>query len=227
MSSLPHPEEALSGIDPWADFECRAVPPDPSRCANPLELGRDYVYLLGLYLGDGCLSKAPKGVWRLRIFQDQRYTELVQTGSRTIKAVVGRPAGRIQTDGCVEVYSFWKHWICLFPQHGPGRKHSRSMALRGWQELLVRLHPRDLLRGLIHSDGARCINRIRRSTRDGERTYEYVRYFFSNHSPDILRLFTDTCAVIGVDTRPDGPYAISVARRKSVALLDSFIGPKR
>ena len=27
----------------------------------------------------------------------------------------------------------WKHWPCLFPQHGPGRKHERKIRLEAWQ----------------------------------------------------------------------------------------------
>lgn len=71
------------------------------------------------------------------------------------------------------------------------------------------------------------MNRVHRPLKGGIREYAYPRYFFSNRSRDILRLFTETCASIGVDTRPDGPYMVSVARRDSVAALDSFIGPKR
>ena len=33
--------------------------------------------------------------------------------------------------------------------------------------------------------------------------------------------------LIGVEYRQDGPWNISVARRRSVAILDEFIGPKR
>ena len=58
------------------------------------------------------------------------------------------------------------------------------------------------------------------------RWYAYPRYQFSNRSDDIRTLFTDTCDLIGVQWRPWGRYHISVARRESVAQLDSFIGPK-
>ena len=33
-----------------------------------------------------------------------------------------------------EVYSFSKHWPCLFPQHEPGRKHERKIELMPWQQ---------------------------------------------------------------------------------------------
>jgi hypothetical protein len=79
------------------------------------------------------------------------------------------------------------------------------------------------VRGLIHSDGCRAINRIR-----GRRgTYEYPRYEFSNRSQDIRRIFCDTCDALGVDWRIMKRDVISIARRASVAKLDAFIGPKR
>ncbi|MCW2834843.1 MAG: hypothetical protein JWN68_2796 [Nocardioides sp.] len=49
----------------------------------------------------------------------------------------------------------WKHWPCLFPQHGAGRKHQRAIALEEWQRAVVTAFPADFLRGLFHSDGAR------------------------------------------------------------------------
>lgn len=46
-------------------------------------------------------------------------------------------------------------WSCLFPQHGPGRKHARPIVLADWQQEIVCEHPGRFLRGLIHSDGWR------------------------------------------------------------------------
>jgi hypothetical protein len=40
-------------------------------------------------------------------------------------------------------------------------KHKRKIALEPWQERTVERHPGRLLRGLIHSDGCRTMNRIR------------------------------------------------------------------
>jgi hypothetical protein len=38
-----------------------------------------YAYLLGLYLGDGCLLKTHReGVMRLNITLDSRYTEIIE-----------------------------------------------------------------------------------------------------------------------------------------------------
>jgi hypothetical protein len=212
--------------DPWADYECTATPPDAIACGDPRDLGAAYVHLLALYLGDGCISRAPKNVWKLRIFHDRQYPGLIEQCATAIESVRGRPPGRMPEPGCVELYSNWKHWTCLLPQHGPGRKHQRAIVLRDWQDRLVRAHPWELVRGLIHSDGCRVVNRVKRALKSGVKEYDYVRYFFTNTSPDIRQLFTEACALIGVDCRPDGEKNISVARRHSVHILEGFIGPK-
>ena len=79
-----------------------------------------------------------------------------------------------------------------------------------------------LLRGLVQSDGWRGTNRV---TVRG-RTYEYPRYQFANTSDDIRRIFCDACDLLDVQWRQMNATNISVARRKSVAILDEFIGPK-
>jgi hypothetical protein len=142
-----------------------------------------YAYLLGLYLGDGCLSLHRRGVYRLRIVLDQRYPCIVtecMDAMRAIRSSAMR-VGRVQRVGCVEVNAYWKHWPCLFPQHGSGRKHLRPIVLRKWQRDTVREEPARLLRGLIQSDGCRVLNRV-----NGR---EYPRYLFTNESPEIRGIF--------------------------------------
>jgi hypothetical protein len=195
-------------------------------CANPENLAGSYVYLLGLYLGDGYLTLAPRNVWRLRIFQDTRYVALIGQCRVAIYSITQREAGTVAKLGCTEIYSNWKHWHCLFPQHGPGPKHLRRITLMRWQIAVVRRHPRELVRGLIESDGCRSMNRVRRPTKAGFKAYEYVRYYFTNASSDIRALFTSTCDQIGVEWRVMTERVISVARRSSVEALDAFIGPK-
>ncbi len=61
-----------------------------------------------------------------------------------------RPDNKVMTQqklGCTEVLSFSKHWPCLFPQHGPGRKHMRRIELADWQQVIVEGHPGDFARG--------------------------------------------------------------------------------
>jgi hypothetical protein len=133
---------------------------------------------------------------------------------------------RVAKIGCHAVKSTSKHWVCLFPQHGPGRKHERKIELEAWQRAIVTEHPGDFARGLFHSDGCRGINRVRRTLVDGHRWHEYPRYLFDNRSVDILRLCGEALDRLGVDWRFSKPTTISVARRAAVARLDEFVGPK-
>jgi hypothetical protein len=122
--------------------------------------------------------------------------------------------------------SYSKHWACLFPQHGKGMKHTRTIRLDAWQEEIVTASTEDFVRGLIHSDGCRSTNRVRRSGKDGDRWYEYPRYFFTNASDDIRKLFTDALDRLGIDRKQSNRRVISVARKEAVARLDRFVGPK-
>src|SRR5258706_5095468 len=173
-----------------------------------------------MYLGDGMLTLAPRNVWRLRIVLDQKYPGIIERCASAIGLVASRGAGRAKHPGCIELCSNWKHWRCLFPQHGFGPKHRRPIELVGWQRWIVEQHPRDFVAGLIHSDGCRVINRVQHGR------YSYPRYHFSNESGGIRAMFTWACGLVGVDSRPNNRKNISVARRASVAILDGFIGPK-
>jgi hypothetical protein len=203
--------------------ECRAQPSDPAACVDERGLGPGYVYLLGIYLGDGCISRHRRGVYRLRVFQDIRYPQIIARIITSIAEVTGRTAGTQKKPGCLEISNYWKHWPCLLPQHGPGDKHLREIRLEHWQWTLVNEHTASFITGLIHSDGCRAINKV---TTRGKR-YEYPRYFFANRSEDILELFIVSCALIGVECRRNRRHSISVAKRRSVEILDVFIGPKR
>ena len=55
---------------------------------------------------------------------------------------------------------------------------------------------------------------------------EYVRYFFDQKSTDIQAIFSDACDQLEIGWRQPKERTISIARRKDVQLLDSFIGPK-
>jgi hypothetical protein len=103
----------------------------------------------------------------------------------------------------------------------------RTISLVEWQLELTRQYPRELLRGLIHSDGCRTINRFETKLPSGRVAhYEYPRYFFSNLSADIRRIFCDHCDLLGIRWTQSNSRNSSIAHRDSVALLDEFIGPK-
>lgn len=190
----------------------------------------DYAYLLGLYLGDGCVSvggNPAKGVWKLRIICADAWPGLVEECVQAMQAV--SPASKVmlqQKQGCQEVTSYSRHWPCLFPQHGLGKKHLRQIALQPWQQTIVTEHAGEFARGLFHSDGYRGMNRVRRVLADGEHWYEYPRYLFSNKSGDILGLCGAALDRLEVEWRFARRDVISVARREAVARLDAFVGPK-
>jgi hypothetical protein len=192
------------------------------------ELPPVYVYLLGLYLGDGCISRHRRDVYRLRIVLDLRYPGIVDECAAAIGQVMPhnavhrqmRRGGFTPRDEYtnVEVSAYSKAWPCLFPQHGSGRKHKRRIELSAWQRELVALHPELLLRGLIHSDGCRFQNT--------GRGWSHPRYSFANLSDDIKRIFCDTCDLMGLRWTSAGEKTIYVSRKADVAVLDVFVGPK-
>ena len=208
------------------EFACVADPPDLALCADRTGIGDFYVYLLGIYLGDGMLSYASKRTWKLRVFQDKRYPLIVGRIQRAMTAVNGNVSGLVHKTGCWEIVNYWKHWPCVFPQHGPGPKHRRSIVLEAWQLELIRSYPHEFLRGLVHSDGCRSMNWVNRPTKAGVKRYGYVRYFFTNASAEIRQLFVVACGLLDVDARRMTERVVSVAKRDSVACLDAFIGPK-
>ncbi len=197
------------------------------RCDGGIVDEEAYSYLLGVYLGDGCLSLHPRGVYRLRIACDLKYPGIIDQIATHIVIVRGvDKVGFAVQEGCVDVHAFWKHWPCLFPQHGPGRKHERRIELEPWQQQIVETHPKALIRGLIHSDGNRHINPITRRLKSATKQYQYPRYMFKNASNDILSIFTDALDLLGIHWTKSYHRVISVARREDVAFLDTFVGPK-
>jgi hypothetical protein len=208
---------AVPGSRGVAPLRCVADPPNEDVCRQRPAFTSAYPYLLGIYL-DGVISAGRRGVWHLRITMDRRYPGINARVASSVAAVGGRRVGVVHRGGWIELGSYWKHWVCLFPQHGAGPKHLRRIALDDWQQALVALYPDEFVAGLIHSDGCRCVNRVKGNA--------YPRYFFTNVSADIRALFTMGCQQLGVESRPAGRKNISVARRHSVELLDRYVGPK-
>jgi len=202
------------------------IPRCPRCHARALDEGA-YGYLLGLYLGDGYISRGRRDVYALSIMCCDAWPGLSAEARAAMSTVMPTSSVfAVARTGCTEIKSTSKHWPCLFPQHGPGRKHERKIELEPWQQEIVNRHPGDFARGLFHSDGCRLINRVRRSLKDGDRRYEYPRYLFVNRSADIHRLCGEALDRLGVAWRFSKPTTISVARRKAVARLDEYVGPK-
>jgi hypothetical protein len=208
-------DRAASQISCWI---CGGTAPDAPRADA-------YLYLLGQYLGDGHLVTRAR-VPVLRIYTSTDYPGIQDAVIRAITLTRGSNPGVLrlaQSARALKIQSYWKHWPCVLPQHGPGRKHQRPIVLCEWQQDIIDTDPWPLIRGLIHSDGCRAINRV---TVRGVR-YDYPRYFFANESPDILQIMGDALDRVGVAWRRNRRNSISVARRDAVAALDRRVGPKR
>lgn len=184
-----------------------------------------YTYLLGQYLGDGHITTGPKTVV-LSIACCDGWPGIMDEVEQVIRRVVTASVHRAHKIGCTAVASPSNHWLHLFPQHGPGMKHQRMITLDAWQRRLAEAHPEQLIRGLIHSDGCRVTNKVRRTLKDGDRWYEYPRYFFSNQSSDIHGILIAALDQLGIAWRFNRSNAISIAKRAAVARMDEFVGPK-
>jgi hypothetical protein len=198
-------------------------------------LPSDYVYLLGLYLGDGTISRHPRGVHRLRVFLDLKYPRIVEDCRQAMQEVI--PGNRINEQlrksnyapaaepSNVEVSIYSKALPCLFPQHGPGKKHERRIWLAEWQQRLAERWPEALIKGLIESDGCRFIN-------TGRGGWRHPRYSFSNLSSDLTSIFCTACDCLGLRWTAAFPkdetkaVTIYVSRKADVAKVDEFVGPK-
>jgi Homeodomain-like domain len=179
----------------------------------------DYAELLGLYLGDGHIVRTGRSD-RLRIFLDTRYQGIVKDARDLLmrsfpKRRVGCFKSKKGTTTILSLYS--THLSCVFPQHGPGRKHNRPIVLEPWQRAILEKAPWPFLRGCIRSDGCVFVNRTGR--------YSYVSYDFKNRSGDILGLFTDACEIAGVEYRRYSGH-VRIYRRASVALMLEHVGIK-
>ena len=191
---------------------------EPGSCAAPADR---YAYLLGLYLGDGYISRLPR-TFALRFFLDAAYPGIVVDCRNALEVLRPRQtawAKLSRSSRCYVVGMCSNHWPCLFPQHGPGRKHERPIELVPWQKPVVACHRRAFVRGLIHSDGCRIVAR--------DRGLRSVRYHFSNRSEDIKRLYCESLEALGVSWTRPCDQQIAVYRKASVAILEEFVGPKR
>jgi hypothetical protein len=197
------------------------VPQRPTISYDLESLSPAYVQLLGLYLGDGCLSAHPRGVFKLRISMDARYPGVMEECEDAMREVMpGSRLNRVDYGTWFELYSYSKAWPLLFPQHGPGKKHERPIELTAWQWDLVRNRPDRLLRGLLHSDGCRFRN-------TGRGRWVHPRYSFTNTSSDIRGIFCAACDLLGLRWTASANRTIYVSRMDDVALLDLLVGPKR
>jgi hypothetical protein len=94
----------------------------------------------------------------------------------------------------------------------------RRIELATWQVEIVERFPREFLRGLIHSDGCRVLNRVNGRT---------IRATSSTKSRTTSAGSSATRAAgYDVEYTLSKWKTVSIGRADSAALLDSFVGPK-
>jgi hypothetical protein len=202
-----------------------AVPrtrPCPAGCSATHDfaaLPAAYVYLLGLYLGDRSIATHPTRCVSPTLQPRHPLSGDHKECASAVTAVApGKRVSRISHGTWIEVCCYSKMRPCLFPQHGPGKKHERHIELTGWQSTLVERWPEEMVPGLIHSHGSRFQN----TGRNGS----WPRYSFTQFSDDIRRIFCDTRDLIGERWTASGKHTIYVSGKTDMARLDEFIGPK-
>jgi hypothetical protein len=215
----------LSTLRRWRD---NPGPPRP-RCPRCEDIQLDpqaYSALLGFYLGDGHIARMAR-YYALRVSCDNAYPDIINDVEALMIAVhPGRPVFKVKALGCIVVNSNWMHWPCVFPQHGPGRKHERPIVLEDWQRSIVEAQPAAFLRGLFHSDGCRAKNWTRRKVAGEWKRYDYPRWQFTNNSADIRELCCWALDLVDIGWRQSNWKTISVSTRAGVARLDDLIGLK-
>ncbi len=185
-----------------------------------------YAYLLGMYLGDGHISKADAHrVYLLRITCDKKYPGIIDQCIQAIQTIL--PENKVNTVpkiGCFDVTCYHGNWNTIIPQYGKGAKHTRKISLQAWQQAIVDEHPLEFFRGLYHSDGSRARNIVKGK--------DYPRYMFTNTSEDILQMFRNTCDQLRLhwtdksDKRKHAVNLIFISRRADVDYLDRVVGAK-
>ena len=227
---------AVKTIRRWRrEYQRRGKPRGQAHCAVPCPICQHgtlehapYAELLGWYLGDGHISRQRRGVFGLHVVNDAAYPKDNARIAELMRRVKpgGLPHIR-RAPGCIITTVSWKHWPCLFPQHGPGRKHDRPIVLDDWQRRIVEDNPGPFLRGLFHSDGSRVKNWATRMVAGQRKRYDYPRWQFVNHSMDIRELCCWALDLVDIPWRQSNTYCISVSRRDAVASLDALIGLKQ
>ncbi|MEM9952820.1 MAG: helix-turn-helix domain-containing protein [Chloroflexota bacterium] len=210
--------ETVEQLEALYDFESDL--PLVTRIQQNQDMQLHYAYVLGLYLGDGHISKTNSHrAERVMIFLDKAYPNIIKRCEKSLGIVFpNNEVGIVDKKTFVYVNCYSQQLPELFPQHGEGKKHDRDIILEEWQERIVDAYPLEFFRGLYHSDGSRAQNIVKGKN--------YPRYMFSNYSDDIRKLFTDTAEKLGLTWTTANARNVAISRREDVAWLDEHIGEK-
>ena len=156
---------------------------DPKIILSTPEKIDAYIYLLGSYLGDGCITQPPSHrTAKLRISCDNKQPFVIQTNVEAMKVLFENNDISIQQrkdKNCSDVGIYSTTLYYLFPQavKGRGNKNTRNVSLIDWQLNLLQNREGLFLKGLFHSDGSFY-----------KASKKYYRYQFTNTSIDIINI---------------------------------------
>ena len=178
-----------------------------------------YCYVLGLYLGDGCISRSRR-VWRLRIVLDKKYPAIIDRCRDSNRHADARPARRDHATAqeLRRSLAVLETLAVPVPPARPRQEAHATIALEPWQQALVDTATEEFILGLIHSDGCRVVA--------NDRSVKSIRYHFSNMSEDIHGLFTAALDALGIPWTRSSKKIVSIYRKAATARLDEFVGPK-
>lgn len=162
-----------------------------------------------------------KGVYRLRIFLDSKYSSLNDFTVEILKKLFPNNKVGILKAKCnmITITLYHKYLAILFPQHGAGKKHNRDIKLFDWQTNILRWEY--FFAGFFGSDG--CFYFSRKNNMEA--------YNFTNKSKQIIDLFVKCCEYLGIkftfnQKSGNGIYYINIYRKKYVSFLKELIGTK-
>jgi len=177
-----------------------------------------YAYVLGLYLGDGCIYTHPR-TYRLRIFLNSiKDKEVIDVATKSLRILF--PKNKISNykqlkADCVEVSVYNKHLVEYFPQHGKGIKSGRDVSLTSEQSwVMTPQYVKYLICGLLDSDGCRYLY-------DNRSNWQ-----LTNKSEDIINTFCEGLDILDIfhtkQQKSCGSYNVFIRRRNTVEQIDSI-----
>jgi hypothetical protein len=184
-----------------------------------------YSFILGLYLGDGCIVKI-RTTKRFGITLDKKYDKLNSLVIDSFGKLFGkspyvhdRSLRKGIKNNCIDVYYHSKSVGNIFPHEGVGKKHLREISIAEWQHEII--DPVNIVKGLIFSDGyySKCRGR------------DFIG--FDNRSLDICNILIRYLGILGINCsfcigncRTGKVYRVAVYSKEHVNKLMSLIGNK-
>lgn len=162
----------------------------PRSCLPPSDFIHDpsaYVYLLGLYLGDGCISAHPRGVFRLRITLDVRYPAIAEECEAALQAVLplNRVARHLRQCNCYEISTGARQPSPRSPLARPDPLRRLSLRKHGARKLA--LSPL-LVQQPLHPYQADLLRRLRSSRYSLDRGTAAPKTIYVSRKADVARL---------------------------------------